>query len=114
LCLGLLHTTGICNETFHGVIGGRLFNHLDLSPLLFCSPQALLVRCDTFDRVFGLLDSLVDGLIDVLIDSILRFALGAFGGSIPDVAQRNSAFAFAGLGICLSCPLPLRVRSAYG
>src|SRR6476469_2173251 len=82
LCLRLLHTTGIGNETFHGVIAGWLFNHLDLSTLLFCSPEALFVCCDTFERVFGLLDSLVNGLVDVLIYSILRFALGAFGGSI--------------------------------
>jgi len=172
LCLGLLHTTGICKETFHGVVGGRLFNHLDLSPLLFCSFEARLVRCDTFDRVFGFLDRLVDGLVDVLIDSILRFALGAFGGSIhktieialglylrnieqrqrhdaPDepchdngppfepshlririADQKNLAatvkdncsppgtadfgFAFASLGIALSYPLAVRVRSSYG
>src|ERR671911_1038423 len=94
LCLRLFHTPAICNQTFHGVLGGWLVNHLDLFALFFCSSEALLVRCNTFDRVFGLPDSLVNGLVDVLIDSILRLALGAFGSSIHETIEISLSLCF--------------------
>lgn len=71
LCLRLLHTTGIGNETLHGVIAGRVSNHLDLFPLFFCLSQAGLIGCDTLDRFLGLPDRLVNGLVDVRLALVL-------------------------------------------
>ena len=84
LRLRRFHAAGVSDETFHRVIGSGRTYRLNLFTVFLCSFEALLVRRNTLDRLFRLLNSLVDGLLDILIYSILRFARGTLGGSIHE------------------------------